>query len=113
MTWYVQITNAELIAILQAIILVVNISNKKKIVIFSDSKEGCRELEEGHEDSYLISTIWKLIADMVNYEFAIQWVPAHCGVNRNEEADVEGRNGTLDENSLTYPLTFGDARIRT
>ena len=81
-----QITNAELIAIINAILIATE-STQTKIVICTDSKESCRAICKGQRENYLINLIWKLISERENKFFFVQWIPSHCGIEGNEKAD--------------------------
>lgn len=67
----IQITNAELVAILRALSIAVD-SNDNRIAILTDSLEGCRQIETGKEDNYIIKLIWSEIQLQPRKEFVIQ-----------------------------------------
>lgn len=103
-----QITNAELIAILRAIRIAAE-SRNRQIVILTDSLEGCRQIDVGNDGNYIIKEIWSEIHLQCDKEFSVQWIPGHCGVIGNEEADAQANVGCLDENPRDIPITIGDA----
>lgn len=57
----IQITNAEMVAILKAIIISEE-RDHQNIVILSDYKEGCDWLNRGIFDNYLVYTVWAEIS---------------------------------------------------
>lgn len=102
----IQITNGELIAILQAILLNTNVN--RNVVILTDSRESCRVLDSGDKYNYLITKIWKEIAKRKQFSYIIQWIPGHCGIEGNEAADLLAKLGTNEE-QLSYHITLNDA----
>lgn len=41
----------------------------------------------------------------------MKWIPSHCGIEGNEEADRLANEGTKEENIEIVPLTYSDAML--
>lgn len=106
----IQITNAELVAILRAIRLI-STATVEEAVILTDSAEGCRLLDVGDPDNYIVNLIWSEIGTFDSTRVTIQWIPCHCGTISNEEADVHANAGCYDELPREIPITVGDASL--
>lgn len=103
-----QITNAELVAILKAIIAVEEIC-KDKLVIFTDSLNGCKWIRQGLHDNYLVHFIRERISQLHGKIISIQWIPSHVGISGNEEADEFANRGCQLDSTSELKITFSDA----
>lgn len=88
----IQISNAELIAILKAI-LSFKLADSRKVVILSDSLNGCDWLQKGLRNNYPVHVIKEQIERIHDVDFTIQWIPSHVGVHGNDEADDLANRG--------------------
>jgi len=107
-----QITNAELVAILRAVVEAEK-RPENKIVILTDSMNGCDWIEAGLKDNYLVHLIRGEMARMSEKEFTLQWVPSHVGINGNERADEYANQGCLSSTVSKLKITFSDARCES
>lgn len=103
-----QITNAELVAILKAIIAVEKICIDK-LVIFTDSMNGCKWMRQGPHDNYLVHFIRERISQLHDKTINIQWIPSHVGIKGNEEADQFANRGCQLNSKSELKITFSDA----
>lgn len=67
----IQITNAELVAILRAIRLIREM-DVEEAVILTDSMEGCRLINRGDPDNYIVNLIWSEIGTMTPRRIVVQ-----------------------------------------
>ena len=101
---HVAIVTAEMVAIKKAIeISKFNITKEKnkktKIAIFTDSLSTLQALEGDQTKSARFDIITELNEKYTeafnnNIEITLVWIPAHCDLNGNEEADHLARQGT-------------------
>lgn len=102
-----QISNGELFAILMAIIESEKLV-ETNIAIFTDSLNGCKWLESGLNDNYIVHFIRGEIG-RIGKNYVLQWIPSHVGVFGNEEADILANQGTLTKVESELKITFSDA----
>nr|XP_024219864.1 uncharacterized protein LOC112211822 [Halyomorpha halys] len=84
----------------------------KKIVLLSDSRAALLAIASGHP-----STNARILACRKSIEckreifkvLVMQWIPAHCGIPGNEEADRHARLGSSQPHPL-LPITMGMAK---
>lgn len=100
------ITNAELLAIREAIRWVKD-KQKDKIVILTDAKSACEALKNQDKalSNYLVYDIYQ---ETTNTNMSIQWIPSHVGVEGNEVADQTAVNATKNRQDNYDTLTLGD-----
>ena len=81
---------------LQAIREVTNIliernTTNSKIIILSDCQGALQSLQSEARDEDVEIVFQKLGQLPTNFTLAMQWIPAHCGLFGNEEADKTGQ----------------------
>lgn len=103
-----QITSAELVAILKAIYQCERI-RCNKVVIFTDSMSGCRWIERGLRNNYLVHAIRDEAQQMPDRSVVIQWIPSHVGIGGNNEADELANRGCYANSISEMKITFSDA----
>ncbi|GFR87311.1 Gag-Pol polyprotein [Elysia marginata] len=88
------------------------------LLILTDSQALVRKLERGAEKSIseLENETWRLIyrvARRDNTRLHIQWIPGHCGVDGNEEADRLANQGQmLDQFDTAIDFTSAKNVVR-
>lgn len=105
-----QITNAELVAILKAI-LSFETMGKERLVILTDSITGCKWTKSGLQNNYLVHLIREQIERMYDKDFIIQWIPSHVGIHGNEEADDYANRGCYLDVTSPLKITFSDGQL--
>jgi ribonuclease HI len=81
-----------------------NCTPQQKILTMTDSKSLCDALlAQNAGTDEILKTIQESDADIV-----VQWVPAHCGIPGNEEADKAAKNATKLEGPHR-PVSFSSA----
>lgn len=103
-----QITNAELVAILKAI-LYFDDTEKVRIVVLTDSLNGCKWIRQGLTNNYLVHLIREQVNRMKDKQFTIQWIPSHAGISGNEEADDFANRGCHATSVSPLKITYSDA----
>ena len=87
----------------------------KEIRICLDSKAALQTLESGPltANSETEARTWKLIQNLsnMNCHITMQWVPSHCGIEHNEEADKLAKLGTLKDQSVV-PTIFAAVKAK-
>ena len=71
-------------------------TQKANIVIFSDAKSVLQALETRDDKSPLIRKLAKIISDVSvvhSIKITLQWVPGHCNIKGNDEADRLAKRG--------------------
>lgn len=105
----ITIFTAETFAIREALIFIKN-RNLKHVIIYSDSKSVIEKLQNislNCSDSWYITNILHLLYELRNNGITIAWIPSHCGIEGNEEADrlaKEAVNTGIEYNIL-LPVT--------
>ena len=86
---------AELIAI-QAAIRMISTKNERKFVIYSDSKSSIEAIQKYASKHELIIQIQTALQELTENrkEIEICWIPAHVGVQGNEEADKAAKEAS-------------------
>ena len=94
---------AELKAILGAVIEGKNCNESNRIIIATDSSSSIQSMNKCQQSNPLASKILEKIKQS-NKVFRLCWVPSHCGVRGNEEADRAAVsvaiNGIIVSNSI-------------
>lgn len=104
----IQVSNAELAAILEALIVVFD-SDHADVVVFAGSEGGCRALSRGGFEDYLVHAMWEIVNNQAHRRIAVQWIPGHCNILGNEQADEGPKVACYDDDPLLIPITFSDA----
>lgn len=86
----ISIKSTELIAIFIAIKMAIAM-NKKNIVILTDSQSSCisllNSIKKIQKKKYYENKIIKMANENKDKKITIQWIPAHVGIEGNEQAD--------------------------
>ena len=113
----ISIEGAEISAIEKATEFLINsIERPKNAVILTDSKVGLYLIKQRYPKNYEfgVSTIQRNIKTLQsrNWSIILQWIPSHCGVEGNEEADLlanQAHNlGNIDE----YPTELKEMDVQ-
>ena len=82
----------------------------EKTVILSDCKSLLQSLQSCKDQSKLMGDLRKELA-VLNYrtQLVIQWIPSHCGVYGNEEADKLSKQGSK-QNQTEHPVSYAEAK---
>ena len=101
-------TSAELKAI-QLGLEQLDISVRADITIFLDSQAAILSLKRGYNKQKERSgkEIWKILQQCSTASRAVDicWIPSHCGIEKNEAADVAAKAGTrLDQKNCEVSL---------
>ena len=104
----ISIEGAELSAIAKASeMLVRTTEDPKSTVILTDSKVGLYLIQQRHPKNYVngVSIIQKNIRKLINkgWTIKLQWIPSHCGIKGNEEADSLANQAHELTNLDEYP----------
>ena len=92
--------NAEVQALLLAATMVHNTRNEcQQVVFLSDAMSVLQALNAGKEKD-LLDAIREICTDR---RVAVQWIPAHCGISGNEQADRLAKTGAQSEQPNTVP----------
>lgn len=111
----VSIKTAEIIAIMTAIKLMINL-NCTNIIVLTDSLSSCVAVKntlETNNDNYYEQIIIQLASKYPNINILIQWIPAHVGINGNEQADRlagEACLGRVDHHYVEVKRPPGDTK---
>nr|XP_029729172.1 uncharacterized protein LOC115266754 [Aedes albopictus] len=102
------ITNAELMAIREAVRLCTTRGYVKTVVV-TDSKSACKMIKskEHAKTNHIILEISSLL-DEANCKIYIQWVPSHVGIRWNEAVDDLAVKATEGTQTNTENLTLDD-----
>ncbi|KAJ4445303.1 hypothetical protein ANN_07108 [Periplaneta americana] len=97
--------DGEIIAISESLRnLLCHISKLKNAVILSDSKAAIVSIVSKHTPSSQTAEITKMLSQLIslNKRIVFQWIPSHCGILGNENADALAKKGS----TATYrPVT--------
>ncbi|KAJ4434360.1 hypothetical protein ANN_22919 [Periplaneta americana] len=97
--------DGEIIAISESLRnLLCHISKFKNAVILSDSKAAILSIVSKHTLSSQTAEITKMLSQLIslNKRIVFQWIPSHCGILGNENADALAKKGS----TATYrPVT--------
>ena len=77
-----------------------------KTVILSDCRSLLQSLQSSRDQSELLGQLRKELSALNSKtQLVVQWIPSHCGVEGNEEADKlskQGSNQRQSENPVSY-----------
>ncbi|KAJ4438047.1 hypothetical protein ANN_13986 [Periplaneta americana] len=97
--------DGEIIAISESLRnLLCHINKFKNAVILSDSKAAILSIVSKHTPSSQTAEITKMLSQLIslNKRIVFQWIPSHCGILGNENADALAKKGS----TATYrPVT--------
>ncbi|KAJ4431135.1 hypothetical protein ANN_19730 [Periplaneta americana] len=97
--------DGEIIAISESLRnLLCHINKLKNAVILSDSKAAILSIVSKHTPSSQTAEITKMFSQLISFNKRIvfQWIPSHCGILGNENADALAKKGS----TATYrPVT--------
>ncbi|KAJ4435862.1 hypothetical protein ANN_18482 [Periplaneta americana] len=116
--------DGEIIAISESLRnLLCHISKFKNAVILSDSKAAILSIVSKHIPSSQTAEITKMLSQLIslNKRIVFQWIPSHCGILGNENADALAKKGstatyrpvtksTLITNSFFFPAGTADEK---
>ena len=111
---------AEVIALAQATkhLLTLPLAPSPQINIFTDSQSAIMRLRSGRSTQTGVyeDQIWDNLLQLQhnhNATIVVQYVPGHCGLPGNEEADkLAGEARRLDQSNINFDLTTAYACIR-
>ena len=80
--------------------------NKKVIIIYTDSQALITALQTGpvRQRDTQLAAIWESVYALYRNgakRVAFQWIPSHCGIPRNESADIVARQALTEYGSNT------------
>jgi len=106
------IFSAEAWAIYQALILVES-SQYKKAVIFSDSRSVLEALSSSHKNSnanYLIPLCYSKYHSLsrMNYIIDLAWIPSHVGIPGNERVDLFAKQAETSGRKPKFKVSYTD-----
>ncbi|KFM58471.1 hypothetical protein X975_07553, partial [Stegodyphus mimosarum] len=81
-----------------------------KAVILSDSKSALQALLNNQNSSQRILDCRPLLKAMA-HRISFQWIPAHCGIMRNEKADTLAEKETFIMQRINRPLSFHTTKL--
>ena len=101
------IFSAEAYAIKEALTIIKR-KKIKKSVVFSDSKSVLMSLMNKSHPNPVIQSLQDSIHEVISdFKLSVTfcWIPSHCGILGNEEADKEAKNGCdlVDETEVVLP----------
>ncbi|KAJ4431508.1 hypothetical protein ANN_20106 [Periplaneta americana] len=100
--------DGEIIAISECLRnLLCHINKFRNAVILSDSKAAILSIVSKHTPSSQRAEITKMLSQLIslNKRIVFQWIPSHCGILGNENADALAKKGS----TATYrPVTKSD-----
>ncbi|XP_055529426.1 uncharacterized protein LOC129721179 [Wyeomyia smithii] len=101
---------AELAAIHNSL-RIIELKTPDNYFIFSDSLssiEALRSIKPVKHPSYFLPEIRRILEVLVDRSFIIcfVWVPSHCSIPGNEEADLLAKRGAIDGDIFDRPITY-------
>jgi len=104
------IFTAELYAILDAVNKIKETNSPNRSVIFTDSQSTLSALSSYNPSHPLICMILNTILEIHSHGKAVQfcWVPAHVGIEKNEEADAAAKMAAAENSISRQPTYFKD-----
>ncbi|KAJ4447107.1 hypothetical protein ANN_09107 [Periplaneta americana] len=77
--------------------LLCHINKFKNAVILSDSKAAILSIVSRHTPSSQTAEITKMLSQLItlNKRIVFQWIPSHCGILGNENADALAKKGSI------------------
>ena len=82
----------------------------EKTVILSDCKSLLQSLQSCKDQSKLMGDLRKELAALNSRtQLVIQWIPSHCGVFGNEEADKLSKQGSK-QTQTEHPVSYAEAK---
>ena len=81
-----------------------------RTVILSDCKSLLQSLQSGREQNKIMTDLRKELTGLnPRTTLAIQWIPSHCGVSGNEEADKLSKEGSKQKQPVN-PVSYSEAK---
>ena len=77
----------------------------KQIVFFTDALSVLKTLDEGG-----LPSLQAALQNIKCFRMVLQWIPAHCGVKGNEEADRLAKQGAEKEQTETPPASYAEMK---
>lgn len=103
-----QITNAEMVAILKAVMESESVTSQR-VVILTDSLSSCKLLRNGSSNNYIVHLLREQIQRISGKEFILQCIPSHVGVEGNDQADDFALRATYLDVISPLRIAFSDA----
>ena len=104
----ISIEGAELSAIQKATNWLKTQENPRGAVILSDSQVGLNLIKKRKPRTYeySVSTIQQNLKDLITegWNITLQWIPGHCNISGNTQADRLANEGHLLQNEDDYPI---------
>lgn len=94
------ISTAELNAIKMAIEKAKALS-ARKVLICTDSLVACELLEKQKTCDKVERIVAEIYNNAIEIDLAIQWIPSHCGITRNERADTLAKE-VIESEEVVY-----------
>ena len=102
---------AELLAIQTALDSLEDLElNKRNIALFTDSLSALQGLDSDRDDLTLLKIKQSLSKLGEEKNIVLQWMPAHCGIPGNEEADKLAKRGRETNDDQPSSLTFAEVK---
>ena len=107
---YCSVFRSELIAIDEALSLLMSLPHGIEIWILSDSRSALQHLNDwqGVRDNVGVSILNKLKRLSISHQIHLQWIPSHVDLIGNEIADTLARAGTGETSAPSARLTFSE-----
>ncbi|KAJ4436721.1 hypothetical protein ANN_16853 [Periplaneta americana] len=104
--------DGEIIAISESLRnLLCHINQFKNAIILSDSKAAILSIVSKHTSSSQTAEITKMLSQLISFNKRIvfQWIPSHCGILGNENADALAKKGS----TATYRPVTKSTHLKT
>ena len=84
--------------------------NKRNIALFTDSLSALQGLDSDRDDLTLLKIKQSLSKLGEERNTLLQWIPAHCGIPGNEEADKLAKIGSEANDDQPSSLTYAEVK---